>query len=62
MVILGAYLEVTNTVSLESILEGFTKVFGENRSHLIPINKEALEKGAKIAREADKNNCINNNN
>ncbi|MCF6462312.1 2-oxoacid:acceptor oxidoreductase family protein [Clostridium sp. Cult1] len=51
MVMLGAYLEVSKTVDVESILEGFTKVFGENRAHLIPINKEALEKGAEIARK-----------
>ncbi|CCQ93558.1 conserved hypothetical protein [[Clostridium] ultunense Esp] len=50
MVMLGAYLEVTKIVDLESILEGFTKVFGENRAHLIPINKDALERGAETAR------------
>ena len=51
MVMLGAYLEASKTVEFESILEGFTKVFGENRAHLLPINKEALEKGAEVARE-----------
>ncbi|NBI07757.1 2-oxoacid:acceptor oxidoreductase family protein [Senegalia massiliensis] len=48
MVMLGAYLELTNAVKIESILEAFKKVFGESKSHLIPINKEALEKGAEI--------------
>lgn len=51
MVMLGAYLEATKTVKVESILEGFTKVFGEKRAHLLPINKEALEKGAEVVRE-----------
>lgn len=51
MVMLGAYLEASKIIEIDSILEGFTKVFGENRAHLIPINKEALEKGAEIARE-----------
>ena len=51
MVMLGAYLEATKTVKVESILEGFTKVFGEKRVHLLPINKEALEKGAEVIRE-----------
>lgn len=51
MVMLGAYLEITQVVKIDSILEGFTKVFGEERSHLIPINKEALEKGGQVARE-----------
>lgn len=51
MVMLGAFLEVTKVVKLDSILdEAFIAVFGENRSHLKPINKEALEKGAEIAR------------
>src|SRR5690606_27100008 len=51
MVMLGAYLEATKVVSVESVLEGFTKVFGERKAHLIPINKEALEKGAEAIRE-----------
>lgn len=51
MVMLGAYLEATKTVKAESVLKGFTKVFGEKRAHLLPINKEALEKGAEVIRE-----------
>lgn len=50
MVMLGAYIEATKTVELESIYEAFTKVFGEHRAHLLPINKEALEKGAEAVR------------
>lgn len=56
MVMLGAYLEASGIVGLESILEGFTKVFGENRAHLIPVNEEALKKGGEIAREQMKVN------
>lgn len=51
MVMLGAYLEATKIVSVDSVLAGFTKVFGEKRAHLLPINKEALEKGAEAIRE-----------
>ncbi|NLK43327.1 MAG: 2-oxoacid:ferredoxin oxidoreductase subunit gamma [Tissierellia bacterium] len=51
MVMLGAFLEATNVVKKSTILEkAFTAVFGENRAHLLPINKEALEKGAEIVR------------
>ncbi|NLJ58539.1 MAG: 2-oxoacid:ferredoxin oxidoreductase subunit gamma, partial [Tissierellia bacterium] len=46
MVMLGAYLEISKLVEIDSILKAFVEVFGENRSHLIPINKEALLKGA----------------
>jgi 2-oxoglutarate ferredoxin oxidoreductase subunit gamma len=51
MVMLGAYLEASKVVDVESILEGFTKVFGEKRANLIPINRQALEKGAEVVRE-----------
>ena len=51
MVMLGAYLEVTKIVDLESIIEGFKKVFGEKGDKLLPINKEALKKGAEVVRE-----------
>ncbi len=52
MVMLGAYLEATKAVEVDTILnKAFTAVFGENRAHLLPINKEALEKGAQVARE-----------
>jgi 2-oxoacid:acceptor oxidoreductase gamma subunit (pyruvate/2-ketoisovalerate family) len=45
MVMLGAFLEVTNLVKIESILEAFTKVFGDKKAKLIPINEKALERG-----------------
>lgn len=51
MVMLGAYLEVVKPVEVESIYEAFPEVFGSNRLHLLPINKEALAKGAEVARE-----------
>lgn len=46
MVMLGAYLELTKAVSIESILEALKKVLGEAKAGLIPINREALERGA----------------
>lgn len=46
MIMLGAYLELTKIVDVESVLKAFVKVFGENKSHLVPLNKDALEKGA----------------
>ena len=50
MIMLGALLEASKAVSVDSVLEGFTAVFGEHRKNLIPINKEALEKGAELAK------------
>lgn len=51
MVMLGAYLEVAKSVSFDSIHKAFGKVFGESKAHLLPINKEALERGANIIKE-----------
>lgn len=46
MIILGAYLELTHAVSLESVEKALKKVLPEYRHNLIPINREALEFGA----------------
>ncbi len=52
MVMLGAFLEVSGIVSVDSIIEAFPKVFGERRAHLLPINEEALKKGAEAVKAA----------
>jgi len=51
MIMLGAYLESTRAVKIDSILDAFVKVFGENKSHLVPLNKEALLKGAEAVKK-----------
>jgi 2-oxoglutarate ferredoxin oxidoreductase subunit gamma len=48
---LGAYLEITKAVDVESVLNAFVKVFGEDKSELVPLNKEALMKGAQAAKK-----------
>ncbi len=50
MVLLGAYLEITKIVKVESIIEALKKVFGPAKEHLVPLNKDALEKGAEAVR------------
>lgn len=50
MVMLGAFLELTKTVEIDSIVAGLKKVFGPEKEHLIPMNKEALERGAASVR------------
>ncbi len=50
MVMLGAYLEITKIVKVESIIEALKKVFGPAKEHLVPLNKDALEKGAEAVR------------
>ncbi len=51
MVMLGAFLEVMEVVSKETVLKVFTKVFGENKAKFIPMNQEAMDAGAKYVRE-----------
>jgi len=46
MVMLGAYLKLFAPVEMESILTAFKKVFGEKKAHLVPLNEQALIKGA----------------
>ncbi|MGC5325748.1 2-oxoacid:acceptor oxidoreductase family protein [Brevibacillus sp. SYSU BS000544] len=51
MILLGAFIELTKAVSIDAILESLKKVLPERRHHLIPLNKQALEKGAELCRE-----------
>lgn len=46
MVILGAYLKATDVVKGETVIESLKKVLGEKKLDLIPVNQEAMEKGA----------------
>jgi 2-oxoglutarate ferredoxin oxidoreductase subunit gamma len=47
MVMLGAYLNVMNTFQDEEILKVLKKMFGEDKAHLIDINRQALAEGRK---------------
>lgn len=45
MIILGAFLDLTRAVSVESVEKALKKVLPNYRHHLIPLNREALEFG-----------------
>jgi len=47
-IILGAFLAKSQAVSPDSVIESLKKVLPERRHNLIPINKQALEKGAEL--------------
>lgn len=49
MVMLGAVNDQAKIVETEMLLEAFKKVFGAAKEKFIPINKEALAKGAEAA-------------
>jgi len=50
MVLLGALLEMTGVVKIESVEKTLREVFPKKKHHLIPINVKALERGAELAR------------
>ena len=50
MVMLGAVLEKTHIVSPDTALSCLRASFGERKAHLIPVNAEALQKGAEAVR------------
>jgi 2-oxoglutarate ferredoxin oxidoreductase subunit gamma len=50
MVMLGAILEITKVVKPESVLKALAKIFGTAKAHLIPLNEEALKRGAELVK------------
>jgi len=46
MIMLGAYIELTKSVSIDSVMKALKKIFGESKAHLMPINEEAMKRGA----------------
>jgi len=49
MIVLGAFLQKKPILKMENIIEGIKKVLPERYHHLIPLNKQALEKGMELA-------------
>ena len=48
MIMLGAYLETKPVVKIDSIIEALKKVLPERYHNLLPINKDALNRGAEL--------------
>ena len=51
MAMLGAYLEATKVVGVESALQALLHSLGEKKAHLIPLNRQAIEMGAESIRK-----------
>ena len=51
MVMLGAMIERTGVISIDSAMEALKATFGPKKEHLLPINRQAMEAGAAAARE-----------
>ncbi len=52
MIILGAFLQKKPILKMDNIIEGIKKVLPERYYHLIPLNKQAIEKGMELAEKA----------
>ncbi len=50
MIVLGAYLQLKPIVTMESVLKGLKKSLPERHWKLIPMNEEALKKGASLVK------------
>jgi len=48
MIVLGAYLKIKPVVELESVYKGLEKSIPKRYSHLLELNKVAIEEGQKI--------------
>jgi 2-oxoglutarate ferredoxin oxidoreductase subunit gamma len=46
MVMLGAYLEASGAAKQDTIMEVVTEIFSGKKAQVIPLNKEALQRGA----------------
>lgn len=53
MIVLGAFLQKKPIIKMENIIEGIKKVLPERYHHLIPLNKQALEKGMELAQNVE---------
>ncbi len=51
MVMLGAYIEVAKTVSVESVFKALEYKMTGKKAALLDLNKKAVEEGMKLARE-----------
>lgn len=50
MVMLGAIIERTHVISIDSAMEALKQTFGPKKEHLLPINRKAMEAGAQAAK------------
>ena len=50
MVMLGAIIEKTGVITIDSAMEALKATFGPRKEHLLPINRQAMEAGAAAVR------------
>ena len=45
MIMLGAFIRVTNLVSFNRIIKSLPEILGAKKARLLKVNKEALQQG-----------------
>ncbi len=48
MIMLGAYLHLKPVVKIDDVMKALEKVLPEKYHHLLPLNRQAMEKGAEL--------------
>jgi len=51
MIMVGTFLGLSDVVSVESVMKALEKVLPERYHHLIPVNREAVERGRSLVGE-----------
>ena len=51
MIVLGALLKIRPIVSVDSVMAGLKKALPERHHHLLPLNREAINKGMELVKE-----------
>lgn len=49
MILLGALLKLRQLLPVEAVMKGLKKTLPERHHHLLPLNRQAIEKGMEIA-------------
>lgn len=52
MVMMGAIIRATGVITVDSAMEALKESFGEKRAHLLPLNRQAMERGMEAVKAA----------
>jgi 2-oxoglutarate ferredoxin oxidoreductase subunit gamma len=50
MIVLGAFLKIKPIVKMENVIKGLEKSLPERHHHLIPMNKQAIDRGGELVK------------
>ncbi|HXX63725.1 MAG TPA: 2-oxoacid:acceptor oxidoreductase family protein [Bacteroidota bacterium] len=53
MIVLGAFLDRTQVVALDGVMEALKKVLPERYHHLLPLNEQALRRGMELSSQLE---------